>query len=121
MKMWKTLIIGASTNPERYAYRAAQRLKANGHSIVLLGNKEGFVAGEKIQTEKLPFEDIHTVTLYLNPIRQPDYYNYIISLKPQRVIFNPGTENEQFEALLSEHSIDFIEACTLVLLATGQY
>lgn len=119
--MWKTLIIGASANPDRYAYRAAQRLKSNGHPIVLLGIKEGIVAGEKIQTKKLPFEDIHTITLYINPKRQPDYYDYIISLKPKRVIFNPGTENEHFEALLSKHSIDFSEACTLVLLATGQY
>lgn len=119
--MWKTLIVGASTNPSRYAYLAAHRLKASGHSIVLVGLKEGVVAGEQIKRGKPVLEEIHTVTLYINPAHQAEYYDYIISLKPKRVIFNPGTENEDFEELLRQNDIDFVEACTLVLLSTGQY
>jgi predicted CoA-binding protein len=119
--MWKTLIIGASDNPGRYSYLAAHRLKSHGHPIILLGLREGIVADEKIYLEKHAFEGIHTVTLYIGPQHQPQYYDYIISLKPKRVIFNPGTENKDFEALLTKNNIDFQEACTLVLLSTGQY
>ena len=74
-----------------------------------------------IETEKLPFHGIDTVSLYLNPKAQKEYYDYIISLKPRRVIFNPGTENEEFYELLKVNNIAFEESCTLVLLATNQY
>ncbi|GAB3173242.1 CoA-binding protein [Telluribacter humicola] len=119
--MKKTLIIGASTNPSRYAYIAAHRLKGFGHQIVPLGMREGEVAGEKILTEKVSLDDIDTVTLYVGPRNQPDYYDYIVSLKPKRVIFNPGTENDELENLLREEGIEPLEACTLVMLSTGQY
>ena len=119
--MKKTLIIGASTNPARYAYIAAHRLKGYGHPIVPLGIRQGEVAGEKILTEQVALEDVDTVTLYVGHRNQPQYYDYILSLKPKRVIFNPGTENDELEDLLREEGIQPLEACTLVMLSTGQY
>lgn len=119
--MKKTLIVGASNNPERYSYKAADRLLAHSHEIELLGLKSVEVFGKMVDVERKNYEDLHTVTLYVGPQNQPSYYDYIIGLKPQRVIFNPGTENEEFQNLLKQNNIDFEEACTLVLLATGQY
>ncbi len=119
--MKKTLIIGASNNPERYAYKAADRLLSHGHEIELLGLRPDTVFGKTIDTEQKKFENIDTVTLYIGPQRQPEYYDYIVSLNPKRVIFNPGTENDEFEQLLSTKGIIAEEACTLVLLGTGQY
>lgn len=119
--MKNTLIIGASTNPERYAFLAAHRLVSHGHSIQLLGLKEGQVVGQQIQTGKPVFNDIDTVTLYISPRHQPEWYEYIINLKPKRVIFNPGTENDEFEQLLEKNGIKPLEACTLVLLSIGAY
>ncbi len=119
--MKKTLIIGATTNPARYANSAAQRLKRQGHDIVQLGLRSGEVAGEPINTQQEAYEGIDTVTLYIGPRHQPDYYGYVVSLEPRRVIFNPGTENADFEALLTENGIEAVKACTLVMLSTGQY
>lgn len=117
----KTLVLGASTNPTRYSFLAMNRLVQHNHEVVAIGLKNGEVEGIVIEKEKIPFKDIHTVTLYLNPIRQKEYYNYILSLKPKRVIFNPGTENPEFYALLKENHIEFEVACTLVLLGTNQF
>lgn len=117
----KTLVIGASTDPSRYAYLAANRLVNYKHEIELLGIKEGEVAGNKIRTEKADLKDIDTVTMYISPKHQQEYFDYIANLKPRRVIFNPGTENPDFENFLSEKGIEPIEACTLVMLSTGQY
>ena len=117
----KTLVIGASTNPDRYSNMAINRLVNYGHSVVALGLKKGIVAGVDITTEKKPFENLNTVTLYLNPKRQEEYYEYIVSLKPARVIFNPGTENPEFYKILRKNNIETEEACTLVLLGTNQY
>jgi len=119
--MKKTLIIGASNNPERYAYKAAERLLAHGHEIELLGLRPDTIFGKPIDTERKPYEGLDTVTLYVGPQRQPEYYDYIVSLQPKRVIFNPGTENNEFELLLTKNGIIAEEACTLVLLGTGQY
>ena len=117
----KTLIIGASNNPERYAYKAAEKLVAHGFAIELVGLRPDTIFNKQIDTERKTYTNIDTVTLYIGAQRQPDYYNYIISLKPRRIIFNPGTENAEFEALLSKHNIKAEKACTLVLLSTGQY
>ncbi len=117
----KTLIIGASENPERYSYIAAHRLAAKGHPIVNIGKKSGTVAGVPIYTEKKYFADIHTVTLYINPSHQPDWYDYILQLKPKRLIFNPGTENPELFQLASKQGMEVIEACTLVLLSIDSY
>ncbi len=117
----KTLIIGASTNPERYSFKAAHALMNHGHEIYLLGLREGEVNGETIQTGRPDFEDVHTVTLYVGPRHQPDYKDYIIGLQPQRVIFNPGTENKELQAQLTAAGIFWEEACTLVLLSINGY
>ncbi len=117
----KTLVLGASTNPARYSYLAIQRLVQNNIETEAIGLKAGEVAGVKIATTNEDLKNVHTVTLYLNPQRQVDFYDYIISLKPKRVIFNPGTENPEFYELLKKNNIDVEVACTLVLLGTNQY
>ncbi len=117
----KTLIIGASTNPERYAYKAAKSLLAHGHIIELVGQKEGEILGNKINTTYPDFDEIDTVTMYVGPKNQPDLQDYILKQKPRRIIFNPGAENLEFEKLAKSKGIEIEEACTLVLLATGQY
>ncbi|WP_090602788.1 CoA-binding protein [Parapedobacter koreensis] len=121
MEKKKTLILGATNNPARYAYLAAHRLVAAGHEIVNIGIKQGEAAGVSIQPYGDALVDIHTITLYIGPQRQPQYYDYILKTNPKRIIFNPGTENSELEALAKEHGIATIQACTLVLLSTGQY
>ena len=121
MKNKKTLVLGATTKPERYAYLAINKLVEKGHSVIAIGQNAGEVAGINIRTKNIPLSNINTVTLYLNPARQRDYYNYIIETKPKRVIFNPGTENPEFYQLLQSNGIKVEVACTLVLLATNQY
>lgn len=117
----KTLVLGASLKPNRYSNYAIQRLVANNVAVVAFGLRAGEVAGIKIDTALLPYQNIDTVTLYLNPKRQQAYYDYVVSLKPKRVIFNPGTENQEFYTILKENNIEFEAACTLVLLSTNQY
>jgi predicted CoA-binding protein len=117
----KTVIIGASEHSNRYSYLAANRLVAHGHPIIPIGLKSGRVAGVNIITDHPRLDEVHTVTLYINPLRQPQYYDYLLSLKPARVIFNPGSENDELEEILTSHGIQAIEACTLVMLSTGQY
>lgn len=119
--MKKTLVIGASENPNRYSYKAINSLLDKGIEVVAIGNSEGSVAGITFSADKKPFEDIHTVTLYINPTRQENYLDYIINLKPKRIIFNPGTENEQLFNLAKANGIEALESCTLVMLATNQY
>jgi uncharacterized protein len=117
----KTLIVGASTNPERYAYKAANSLLNHGHEIELVGQKEGEIEGNKIHTDYPDFEGIDTVTMYVGLKNQPSLYEYILKQKPRRIIFNPGAENPEFEALAEAEGIETEEACTLVLLSIGQY
>lgn len=117
----KTLVLGASLNPDRYSNMAVKRLLLNNINVKAIGSKIGTIDKVLIEKDFINFNNIHTVTLYLNSVRQRDYYDYIISLNPKRVIFNPGTENEDFYLLLKNESIDYIEACTLVLLSTNQY
>ncbi len=117
----KTLVLGASLKVERYSNKAIKRLTANAIEVKAIGLREGEVSGVSIEKEKIFFENIDTVTLYLNPKNQKEYYNYIIQLKPKRVIFNPGTENMEFVQKLRENKIEVEIACTLVLLSTGQY
>ena len=117
----KTLVLGASLNPERYSNRAIKQLVHSDIETVAVGLREGAVSGVPIATKPLPFKDVDTITLYLNAKRQQAYYDYIIDLKPKRVIFNPGTENTALENLLEQQGINYEHACTLVLLGTGQY
>src|SRR6476661_6164731 len=119
--MKKTLILGATDNPSRYANLAANRLVAFGHPIVNIGIKNGKAAGVEIERAGQVYNDIDTVTLYVGPQNQPEYYDYIINTKPKRIIFNPGTENDELEELAEEHGIETLHACTLVMLSTRQY
>lgn len=121
MENKKTLVLGASDNPSRYSYLAINRLVRSGHPVVAVGRKKTAVAGVDVEKEKKEFENVDTVTLYLNPYNQREYYDYIMSLKPKRIIFNPGTENEELSDLARKNNIQPMEACTLVLLSTGQY
>ncbi len=117
----KTLVLGASTNPSRYSYLAIQRLISNKLEVKALGRKEGEVNSVKIHTVKKIFKNINTITLYLNKKNQVEFYDYILEIKPKRVIFNPGTENVELENLLFKNNIAFEKACTLVLLGIGKY
>jgi uncharacterized protein len=117
----KTLVLGASDNPERYSYLAINRLQQTGHPVVAIGRKKTIVHGIAVDTEKKSIENIDTVTLYLSPLHQKEYYNYILSLKPKRIIFNPGAENEELAEMARANHIQPMEACTLVLLSTGQF
>lgn len=117
----KTLVIGASDNPERYSYIAINRLLRFNHEVVAIGKREKMVADVSIQIGLPVLKNVDTVTLYLNPTNQVPYYDYLLSLKPRRVIFNPGTENNEFKNKLIENDIVVEEACTLVLLSTGQF
>lgn len=117
----KTLVIGASLNPERYAYKAVGQLLDKQHEVVALGLKAGTLFGQSIHTQKIIFDNIDTVSLYVGPSRQQEYYDYLLALKPRRVLFNPGTENPDLESLLVENGIEAERACTLVLLSTNQY
>jgi uncharacterized protein len=116
-----TLVLGASDNPSRYSYLALHQLRANGHPISAIGRKETEVDGIPIHTGKPPLNGVDTVTLYMNALHQKDYYDYLLALKPKRLIFNPGAENDELAALAASHGIEPLEACTLVLLRTGQY
>ncbi|MBW2961996.1 CoA-binding protein [Mesonia aestuariivivens] len=117
----ETLVIGASLKPNRYSYIAIKRLREKQQITKAIGLRKGKVGDVEIETEMKDFQHIETVTLYLNPNRQVDYYDYIISLEPKRVIFNPGTENPDFYKKLRNHNIQVEVACTLVLLSTNQY
>ncbi len=117
----RTLVIGASTNPERYANMAIKMLIGHHIETVAIGLKKGFVREVEIQTGAPILENIHTITLYLGPERQKPLYEYILLLKPKRIIFNPGTENTELMQLASEAGIETLEACTLVMLRTGNY
>ena len=117
----KTLVLGASDNPSRYSYLAIHRLRNHGHPVVAIGKKNGVVNDVTMEKEKKHFDNVDTVTLYLNPMHQKQYYDYIISLKPKRIIFNPGAENDELSDLALKNGIKPMEACTLVLLSTNQY
>jgi hypothetical protein len=121
MTVKPTLVLGASLNPSRYSNLAVQRLRLHQHPVFAVGRRKGVVADVQIVTEKVKYENIHTVTLYLNPDHQKEFYDYIFSLKPQRIIFNPGAENPELASLAAKHKVAFTEACTLVMLSTGLY
>ncbi len=121
--MKKTLIVGATANTSRYAFLAARMLNDYGHEIVPIGIKKETVLGKEILNlrEKPALNDIDTITLYIGPQNQPEWYDYLLSLKPKRIIFNPGTENDTFEKLAEEQKIEVVEGCTLVMLRSNQY
>ena len=117
----KTVVLGASSNPSRYSYLAVNRLIAHGHDVIPIGKKKGSINDAEIITEPVIVDNVDTVTLYLNAQNQKNYYDYILSLQPKRIIFNPGAENDELAALAVKNNIQPMEACTLVLLSTNQY
>lgn len=117
----KTLVLGASTKPERYSYKCVRALRSHNYETVALGKKAGEVEGVQIETEKVLFENIHTVAIYLSAQNQKEYEDYILSLQPKRVLFPPGTENPRFQEELTDWGILAEEACPLVMLNIGTY
>ena len=117
----KTVVLGASSKIDRYSNRAVKQLMANGHLVIPIGFENEKINGLQIETALLPIENVNTISLYLNPKRQEAYYDYILSLNPKRIIFNPGTENRDLEQLAKKQNIETIEACTLVMLSVGNY
>ena len=117
----KTVVLGASPNPVRFSHKAVKSLLRNDQEVVAVGFKEGLIAEEKILVGTPHIENVHTVSIYIGSSRQTDYYDYIISLKPERVIFNPGTVNPQFMARLKREGIEPLAECMLVLLNEGDY
>ena len=119
--MKKTVLIGASTDPSRYAYKAANSLVNHGHELIPLGIRSGKVAGKDIILDKPDLKGVDTVTLYVGPQNQTGWIDYIINLKPKRILFNPGTENEELMNKAEKNNIEVIEGCTLVMLSLGTY
>lgn len=117
----KTVVLGATPNPTRYANRAVHRLQREGIETVPVGIRRGEIDGTTILNDEPAIEGVHTITLYLNPQRQRTYYDYIFSLNPRRIIYNPGTENPELMQLAQERGIENEVACTLVMLASGSY
>ncbi len=117
----KTLVLGASANPARYSFLALRKLASYGHPVVAIGKKKGSVGDIQIEIDHLPVTDIDTVTLYLNPTNQQQYIEYILGLKPKRIIFNPGTENDELIKSAKEKGIEPVIGCTLVMLSIGNY
>lgn len=122
-EMNKTLVVGATANSSRYAFLAARMLNEYGHEFVLIGIKKETVLGKEILNlrEKPPIDGIDTITLYIGPQNQPEWYDYLLSLKPKRIIFNPGTENEEFEKMAEAKNVEVVEGCTLVMLRSNQF
>jgi len=121
MENKKTVVFGASPDSYRYSYQAVKRLRENDHEVVALGIHPGHIKDVEITTDKPEIDNVHTVTMYMRPEIQKPLYDYIFSLKPERIIFNPGTENRELEKLAEEKGIETMEACTLVLLSIGGY
>ncbi len=117
----KTLVIGASPKPSRYAYKAVKQLRANDIEVVAIGKRETTIEDVEVVKEKPQFDDVHTVTLYLGAKNQEEYLNYIISLKPKRIIFNPGTYNSKLKEMAEHEGIETLEDCTLIMLSSGDY
>ena len=119
--MSKTVVLGASPNHTKYSNKAVRSLLRRDHEVVPVGTKSGEIKSLEIRTGKPDIPDVDTVLIYLAPGRQSAYYDYVISLKPRRVIFNPGTSNREFMELLRENGIEPVEDCALILLSSGEY
>ena len=115
------VVLGASDNTDRYSYKATDRLLKNGHQVFPVGIKKAEIFGLKIINSKEPLEDIHTVTLYIGRARQKEWYDFILACKPKRIIFNPGTDNDELEKMANEAGIEVVEDCTLIMLNKGDF
>jgi predicted CoA-binding protein len=117
----KTIVLGASPNPERYSFKAIVALRSKGHDVIAVGKRTGVVSDTEIEDGSLLHDNVHTITIYLNATNQLDWYDFIFTNKPKRIIMNPVAENPELEVMASKKGIEVLEACTLVLLATGSY
>jgi len=121
ISMKKTLVVGASPNPLRFSHKMVKSLLRHDFEAVPLGIKEGEITGVKILTGKPELKDIHTISLYISPKRQGDYYNYFLSLEPERIIFNPGTYNNELIELAEKNGIKAVTDCALIMINKGIY
>lgn len=119
--MKRTIVLGATPDSTRFAYKAAHMLVQYGHEIIPVGIKKGEVAGQPIRNDQPIIEGVDTIALYIGPKNQPQLYDYILKIKPKRIIFNPGTENDELIVLAQENNIQVVEGCTLVMLSVGTY
>ena len=117
----KTLVLGASLNPERFSYMAVRKLTYAGIPVVAVGLREGMVCGIRVEKPFPKFEGIHTVTIYIGPRNLTAYYDYIIGLHPVRVIFNPGTESPEFADRLMASGIAVEYGCTLIMVSNHTF
>jgi predicted CoA-binding protein len=117
----KTLVLGASPNPVRFSHKAVKSLLRHDEEVVAVGFREGLIVEEEIITGQPSIEGVHTVSIYIGSSRQAEYYDYILSLKPKRVIFNPGTVNPEFMARLKKEGIEPVSECMLVMISEGEY
>lgn len=116
-----TLVVGASENPDRYSYKATEKLLKHGHPVLLFAKKEGHCLGLKIETSLPVGKQINTITMYVGANHQSELIEPLLALKPQRFVFNPGTENQDFIQKARAQGIECVEGCTLVMLSTDQY
>jgi len=119
--MKKTLVLGASPNPIRFSHKMVKSLIRHNTEVVAVGSREGEISGVKIMTGSPPIKDIHTVSLYIGPKGQASIYQYVLSLQPKRIIFNPGTINDEFMNLAKENNIEVVTDCALIMLSSGRY
>lgn len=117
----RTLVFGASPNPQRYAYLCMERLRQYGHEVLAFGLRKGEVANVNIDTELMLYPDVHTVTMYMGELNQEQFVDHILKLQPKRIIFNPGAENPDFMRQAAEKGVSCVEACTLVMLSIGSF
>jgi predicted CoA-binding protein len=115
------VVMGASPNPERFSFKAVKWLVRHHHEVVAIGKRKGFIDDIPIITGQPPLEDVHTVTMYLAPYHQGEIFDYVLALRPKRVIFNPGTESPELEEWLESYNIEIVHDCTLVMLSNGRF
>ncbi len=121
MTQKKTLVLGASPNSVRFSYKAVKSLQRHNIPVIPIGIKKGEIGGLEIIRDRPEIENLHTITMYIGPARQKEYYSWLISLQPKRIIFNPGTENPEFMQMAKNNGIEVLEDCTLIMLSSGKY
>lgn len=117
----KTVVLGASTNSRRYSHRAVLELLNEGHQVVAVGLKKGEINGLKITPEYPSDDSIRTVAMYISEKNQEPYIKAILQNPPERVIFNPGTYNPNFEKELNSAGVETIRSCVLIMLSQSSY
>jgi uncharacterized protein len=119
--MSKTVVLGASPDFSKYSYKCVKSLIRHGHEAIPVGKNPGKIEGIEILTGTPQIPDVHTITLYLSPANQKEYYDYILSLNPSRIIFNPGTHNQELIDLAKEEDITVVVDCSLLLLNSDSF